>query len=184
MDGLKNPFSNRISYSVAAMSDRGRRNYETHAREFSRRERRSISPEDRRIPSRHSEYKPDSRDRNESSHRSHRHREDSHRVERERNRSRSPRKSKKKKSKKSKSKSKKKTRSETDSDNSESDDKHPDRANGGYSNVDNPFNDVNLTSKFKWAKKERKDIKSGLSKRELERREMERREEARVTGGL
>ncbi|KAI0230359.1 hypothetical protein L0F63_000947 [Massospora cicadina] len=75
-----------------------------------------------------------------------------------------------------KGKSKRKSRSD-----SESEAGRPDLTTGGYSNVDNPFNDVNLTSKFKWVKKERRDLKSGLSKKELERRELERKEEARVT---
>ncbi|KAI8354183.1 mid region of cactin-domain-containing protein, partial [Blakeslea trispora] len=49
----------------------------------------------------------------------------------------------------------------------------------GYSNVSNPFNDVNLESKFVWGKKKQRDKKElGLSEAELKRRERERRREA------
>ncbi|OBZ91758.1 Cactin [Choanephora cucurbitarum] len=49
----------------------------------------------------------------------------------------------------------------------------------GYSNVSNPFNDVNLESKFVWGKKKQRDKKElGLSEAELKRREKERRREA------
>ncbi|KAJ9058906.1 hypothetical protein DSO57_1007583 [Entomophthora muscae] len=154
------------------MSGRNGRSYEAHTKELSRRDR-SVSPRDDRRYSKHSEYRTD---RAESSSRLSRDREYSKSHRREKERSKSPKKSKKKKSKKSK----KKSRSESSSEDSEDEEKRPDQAGGGYSNVDNPFNDVNLTSKFKWAKKERKDIKSGLSRKELERRENERKEEARL----
>ncbi|RUP50152.1 mid region of cactin-domain-containing protein [Jimgerdemannia flammicorona] len=45
----------------------------------------------------------------------------------------------------------------------------------GYSNVDNPFNDVNIESKFVWSKKQHRDKKLGLSPAEVNRRERERR---------
>ncbi|KAI8072229.1 mid region of cactin-domain-containing protein [Gilbertella persicaria] len=49
----------------------------------------------------------------------------------------------------------------------------------GYSNVSNPFNDVNLESKFVWGKKKQREKKElGLSEAELERRERERKREA------
>jgi phage-related minor tail protein len=49
----------------------------------------------------------------------------------------------------------------------------------GYSNVNNPFNDVNLESKFVWGKKKQRDKKQlGLSEAELKRRERDRKKEA------
>ncbi|RUS21909.1 mid region of cactin-domain-containing protein [Endogone sp. FLAS-F59071] len=45
----------------------------------------------------------------------------------------------------------------------------------GYSNVDNPFNDVNIESKFVWSKKQHRDKRLGLSPVEIARRERERR---------
>lgn len=45
----------------------------------------------------------------------------------------------------------------------------------GYSNVDNPFNDVNIESKFVWSKKQHRDKKLGLSPAEIARRERDRR---------
>ncbi|OZJ04826.1 hypothetical protein BZG36_02347 [Bifiguratus adelaidae] len=45
----------------------------------------------------------------------------------------------------------------------------------GYSNVNNPFNDVNLEAKFAWGKKQEKEKKTGLSAKEIARRERERR---------
>jgi hypothetical protein len=47
----------------------------------------------------------------------------------------------------------------------------------GYTNVNNPFNDVNLESKFQWAKKKEKDKKSGLTSTDMKRREVERKRE-------
>jgi hypothetical protein len=49
----------------------------------------------------------------------------------------------------------------------------------GYSNVNNPFNDINLESKFVWGKKKQRDRKDfGLSTSELEQRERDRKREA------
>ncbi|KAI8097521.1 mid region of cactin-domain-containing protein [Halteromyces radiatus] len=49
----------------------------------------------------------------------------------------------------------------------------------GYSNVNNPFNDINLESKFVWGKKKQRDRKElGLGIAELKRRELERKREA------
>ncbi|KAI8984360.1 mid region of cactin-domain-containing protein [Mycotypha africana] len=49
----------------------------------------------------------------------------------------------------------------------------------GYSNVSNPFNDVNLESKFVWGKKKQRDKKRlGLSEKEIEEREKARKREA------
>ncbi|KAI8985131.1 mid region of cactin-domain-containing protein [Pilobolus umbonatus] len=49
----------------------------------------------------------------------------------------------------------------------------------GYSNVNNPFNDVNLESKFVWGKKKQRDKKElGLTESEIRRREYERKREA------
>ncbi|ORZ21424.1 mid region of cactin-domain-containing protein [Absidia repens] len=49
----------------------------------------------------------------------------------------------------------------------------------GYSNVNNPFNDINLESKFVWGKKNQRDRKDfGLSASELDRRERDRKREA------
>ncbi|KAI8374525.1 mid region of cactin-domain-containing protein [Radiomyces spectabilis] len=48
----------------------------------------------------------------------------------------------------------------------------------GYSNVNNPFNDVNLESKFVWTKKKQNDRKKGLDPDEIRRRERERQREA------
>ncbi|KAG0166300.1 hypothetical protein DFQ28_007550 [Apophysomyces sp. BC1034] len=49
----------------------------------------------------------------------------------------------------------------------------------GYSNVNNPFNDVNLESKFVWTKKKDRDRRElGLDSTEIKRRERIRRREA------
>ncbi|ORX59652.1 hypothetical protein DM01DRAFT_1333118 [Hesseltinella vesiculosa] len=49
----------------------------------------------------------------------------------------------------------------------------------GYSNVNNPFNDINLESKFVWTKKKERDRKElGLSSRDIKKREEDRRKEA------
>lgn len=49
----------------------------------------------------------------------------------------------------------------------------------GYSNVNNPFNDINLESKFVWSKKKEWDKKElGLSESEIKRREKHRKIEA------
>ncbi|KAI9496606.1 mid region of cactin-domain-containing protein [Zychaea mexicana] len=49
----------------------------------------------------------------------------------------------------------------------------------GYSNVNNPFNDVNLESKFVWSKKKDSDRKKfGKDREEIRRNEIERRREA------
>ncbi|KAI9304591.1 mid region of cactin-domain-containing protein [Cunninghamella echinulata] len=49
----------------------------------------------------------------------------------------------------------------------------------GYSNVNNPFNDINLESKFVWSKKKEWDKKElGLSNSEIKRREQQRKLEA------
>lgn len=49
----------------------------------------------------------------------------------------------------------------------------------GYSNVNNPFNDINLESKFVWSKKKEWDKKElGLSNAEIKRREQQRKLEA------
>lgn len=49
----------------------------------------------------------------------------------------------------------------------------------GYSNVSNPFNDVNLESKFVWGKKKQRDKKQlGLSETDLQKRERDRKREA------
>ncbi|KAI9284531.1 mid region of cactin-domain-containing protein [Umbelopsis sp. AD052] len=45
----------------------------------------------------------------------------------------------------------------------------------GYTNVNNPFNDVNLESKFQWTKKKEKDRKSGLNASDMRQREKDRR---------
>ncbi|KAI9010444.1 mid region of cactin-domain-containing protein [Phycomyces nitens] len=55
----------------------------------------------------------------------------------------------------------------------------PSLENLGYSNVNNPFNDVNLESKFIWSKKKERDRKElGLSQGDIKRRERDRRREA------
>jgi hypothetical protein len=49
----------------------------------------------------------------------------------------------------------------------------------GYSNVNNPFNDINLENKFVWGKKNHRDKKElGLSSNDLRQRERERKREA------
>ncbi|KAG2217165.1 hypothetical protein INT45_003589 [Circinella minor] len=48
----------------------------------------------------------------------------------------------------------------------------------GYSNVNNPFNDINLESKFVWSKKKQHDRKKfGKNTEEIRRKEMERKRE-------
>nr|CAG8569605.1 6710_t:CDS:10 [Entrophospora candida] len=49
-----------------------------------------------------------------------------------------------------------------------------------YSNVDNPFGDVNLGEKFEWKKKKDRDKKMGLTPEEIMQRERERQEEAQL----
>ena len=48
----------------------------------------------------------------------------------------------------------------------------------GYSNVNNPFNDINLESKFVWSKKKQHDRKKfGKNTEEIRRKEIERKRE-------
>ncbi|KAI9253708.1 mid region of cactin-domain-containing protein [Helicostylum pulchrum] len=146
---------------------------------------RSRSPETRsrnRSPDRHR-----SSDRHKSSHR-HRHRsrsEDrSERKKRHRDRSASEERStrhKHKKGKKEKKEKKYKGRYSEGEDEAESEKKRAASAVEalGYSNVNNPFNDVNLESKFVWGKKKQSDKKKlGYSELDLERRERDRKKEA------
>ncbi|KAG1148834.1 hypothetical protein G6F37_003034 [Rhizopus arrhizus] len=82
------------------------------------------------------------------------------------------------KHKKSKKHSKRRHYSTESSDNE--DDQHkPSLESLGYSNVNNPFNDVNLESKFVWDKKKQRDKRElGLSEDEIRRRERDRKKEA------
>lgn len=79
--------------------------------------------------------------------------------------------------KEKKSKKEKRYRYDTD----EEDDDSPSRPSLerlGYTNVNNPFNDVNLESKFVWAKKKERDRKLfGKDAAEIRKRERERRRE-------
>ncbi|RCH94539.1 hypothetical protein CU097_009247 [Rhizopus azygosporus] len=105
------------------------------------------------------------------------------RESRKRYRSRSPdeRRERSRHKHKSKKHSKKeKRRRSYSSESSEEDDPHkPSLETLGYSNVNNPFNDVNLESKFVWSKKKQRDKKElGLSEEEIRRRERERKREA------
>ena len=47
----------------------------------------------------------------------------------------------------------------------------------GYSNVDNPYGDNNLTDKFKWHKKREMEEKKGISEDEARERDIARRRE-------
>jgi len=47
----------------------------------------------------------------------------------------------------------------------------------GYSNVENPYGDANLTEKFKWHKKREMEEKMGLSEEEARERDRQRRME-------
>jgi len=47
----------------------------------------------------------------------------------------------------------------------------------GYSNVQNPYGDANLTEKFKWHKKREMEEKMGLSEEEARERDRQRRME-------
>ena len=47
----------------------------------------------------------------------------------------------------------------------------------GYSNVDNPYGDTNLTDKFKWHKKREMEERKGISEEEARVRDLERRRE-------
>ena len=47
----------------------------------------------------------------------------------------------------------------------------------GYSNVDNPYGDTNLTEKFKWHKKREQEEKRGISEDEAHERDLARRRE-------
>lgn len=49
-----------------------------------------------------------------------------------------------------------------------------------YTATDNPFNDANLGSQFKWVKKAEKEKKAGMSAEESARRDVIRRQEAKV----
>lgn len=49
-----------------------------------------------------------------------------------------------------------------------------------YTATDNPFNDANLGSQFKWVKKAEKEKKAGMSAEEAARRDVIRRQEAKV----
>ncbi|CAM0142374.1 hypothetical protein VKS41_002132 [Umbelopsis sp. WA50703] len=78
---------------------------------------------------------------------------------------------------KKKKKSKRERYSASEEDKSEDDMDNPKLNELGYTNVNNPFNDVNLESKFQWAKKKEKDKKSGLTSTDMKRREVERKRE-------
>lgn len=49
-----------------------------------------------------------------------------------------------------------------------------------YTATDNPFNDANLGTQFKWVKKAEKEKKAGMSMEDSARRDALRREEAKV----
>ncbi|ORE00937.1 hypothetical protein BCV72DRAFT_339746 [Rhizopus microsporus var. microsporus] len=102
------------------------------------------------------------------------------RESRKRHRSRSPDERSRHKHKSKKHSKKEKRRRNYSSESSEEDDPHkPSLETLGYSNVNNPFNDVNLESKFVWSKKKQRDKKElGLSEEEIRRRERERKREA------
>ncbi|PHZ14626.1 uncharacterized protein RHIMIDRAFT_311880 [Rhizopus microsporus ATCC 52813] len=102
------------------------------------------------------------------------------RHRRESRKSRSPDERSRHKHKSKKHSKKEKRRRNYSSESSEEDDPHkPSLETLGYSNVNNPFNDVNLESKFVWSKKKQRDKKElGLSEEEIRRRERERKREA------
>ncbi|KAI7904738.1 mid region of cactin-domain-containing protein [Cokeromyces recurvatus] len=134
---------------------------------------------------------PERRSKHRSSERSSRHRSsDRHSKRRTRSRSRSIDKSDRKRRHRSTRHKHKKEKKEKHRYKSEeyNDDSHMDESNDlhrptleslGYSNVNNPFNDVNLESKFVWNKKKQQEKKRlGLSEAELKRLEQERKREA------
>ncbi|CEP08090.1 hypothetical protein [Parasitella parasitica] len=83
------------------------------------------------------------------------------------------------KHKKEKKKYKSKYGSDNDDDQQNTETGQPSLETLGYSNVNNPFNDVNLESKFVWNKKKQRDKKQlGLSETDLQRRERDRKREA------
>jgi hypothetical protein len=53
-----------------------------------------------------------------------------------------------------------------------------------YTAEDNPFNDANLGTQFKWVKKAEKEKKAGMSAEESARRDAIRRQEAKVRAHL
>ncbi|KAI9281148.1 mid region of cactin-domain-containing protein [Sporodiniella umbellata] len=99
--------------------------------------------------------------------------ERSSRDDRKKSRHHSPERRSKKKSKKSK-------RHDSSDDDREEREKHNKSLETlGYSNVNNPFNDLNLESKFVWGKKKQRDRKElGLSGSDLKKREKVRKREA------
>lgn len=100
---------------------------------------------------------------------------------RRKHRSRSP----EERSRRRKEKKSKKDRYRDVSDHSENNDdelpassSRPSLEHLGYSNVNNPFNDINLESKFEWTKKKQRDRKMfGKDAAEIRKREHERRRE-------
>ncbi|KAG1465157.1 hypothetical protein G6F56_004940 [Rhizopus delemar] len=96
-------------------------------------------------------------------------------TERRRNRSRS---TERYRDEKKRNKKTKKSKRHDSSD--EEEDKHSKSLETlGYSNVNNPFNDVNLESKFVWSKKKQRDRKEfGLSGNDIKKREKSRKREA------
>jgi hypothetical protein len=50
----------------------------------------------------------------------------------------------------------------------------------GYSNMDNPYGDANLTEKFRWHKKREAEEKKGISEDEAQARDAARRRETVV----
>ncbi|CAO0789326.1 unnamed protein product [Mucor circinelloides] len=139
-----------------------------HSPEKSDRHRssRHRSPERRhsrhRSSERHSRHRSRSRDRD----RKRRHRDDSS----DRHRSSKHKKEKKKYESRYGSDDEEQQRIETG---------QPSLETLGYSNVNNPFNDVNLESKFVWGKKKQRDKKQlGLSETDLQKRERDRKREA------
>ncbi|KAI7868629.1 mid region of cactin-domain-containing protein [Spinellus fusiger] len=101
-------------------------------------------------------------------------RDSHHKESKRKHRLLSPEKSKKRKSKRER------TRDEEEDDEEDDDPKssQPSLDALGYSNVNNPFNDVNLESKFIWSKKKDRDRKElGLTPNEVKKRERDRRRE-------
>ncbi|KAI8343039.1 mid region of cactin-domain-containing protein [Chlamydoabsidia padenii] len=121
---------------------------------------------------------PDRHSRQERHDKSDRYRDDSKRKK-HRHRSESPEERKDRRKKEKKHKKSKKEQEDNNQDDQDIPSSRPTLDQLGYSNVNNPFNDINLESKFVWGKKKQRDRKDfGLSAEDMERRERERKREA------
>lgn len=161
---------------MGSHSDRDRR----HHRESDRTDRRDRDRDDRRDRDREDKYDRDRKDRHKKD------RSSSKRYFQKRNQpvsfsllTFSHNRHRDRSADKDKHKKKKEKKPSYDDEEPTHSDLRPSLDDLGYSNVNNPFNDINLENKFVWGKKNHRDKKElGLSSNDLRQRERERKREA------